>query len=255
MFRRIKNLFKGFIGLFIGGIERKNPEALLDVEKENLRRQIGEFNKGLATHAGLVERLLAQAKKLEAEEKDLRARTKAMLNAGNRETAAEHALRLQAVEKQHDEVATQLADAETRYKELIRARDVSVKSARDKIERLRRDIDDMKVQRAMGELNEMAAGMVTTIGGSGDTLSRLSEIVEDERTKAAGRARVSRDSLDLKDIHIKESEERALADMALADFAAAEGITLESKAPAPVSDSAESASPPAQGTMGPNVSQ
>jgi len=152
-------------------------------------------------------------------------------------------------------VATQLADAETRYKELIRARDVSVKSAREKIERLRRDIDDMKVQRAMGELNEMAAGMVTTIGGSGDTLSRLSEIVEDERTKAAGRARVSRDSLDLKDIHIKESEERALADMALADFAAAEGIALESKAPAPASENAESSSPPAQGTMGPNVSQ
>src|SRR5690606_39661758 len=56
------NLFKGFLGLFIGGIERKNPEALLEVEKENLRKQIGEFNKGLATHAGLVERLMSQAR-------------------------------------------------------------------------------------------------------------------------------------------------------------------------------------------------
>jgi len=255
MFKRISNLFKGFFGLFIGGIERKNPEALLDVEKENLRRQIGEFNKGLATHAGLVERLISQAKKLEAEENDLRARTKALLTAGNRESASEYALRLQTVDKQHDEVAQQLAEAETRYKELIRARDVSVKSARDKMDRLRRDIDDMKVQKAMAELNEMASGMITTIGGSGDTLSRLGDIVEDERTKAAGRARVSRDSVDFKGIHLKESEEKALADMALADFAAAEGISLEAKTPPAPEAAGESQTPPAQGTMGPNVSQ
>ena len=252
MFKRISNLFKGFLGLFIGGMERKNPEALLEVEKENLRKQIGEFNKGLATHAGLVERLLSQAKKLEAEENDLRAKTKALLTAGQREAAAENAYKLQAVDKQHDEIAKQLADAEVRYKELIRARDVSVKTARDKIDKLRRDIDDMKVQKAMAELNEMAAGMITTIGGSGDTLSRLSDIVEDERTKAAGRARVSRDSMDLGDINLKESEQKALADMALADFAAAEGIALEPKTPATTTEAPASTG---QGTMGPSISQ
>ena len=240
MFKRISNLFKGFLGLFIGGMERKNPEALLEVEKENLRKQIGEFNKGLATHAGLVERLLSQAKKLEAEENDLRAKTKALLTAGQREAAAENAYKLQAVDKQHDEIAKQLADAEVRYKELIRARDVSVKTARDKIDKLRRDIDDM------------AAGMITTIGGSGDTLSRLSDIVEDERTKAAGRARVSRDSMDLGDINLKESEQKALADMALADFAAAEGIALEPKTPATTTEAPASTG---QGTMGPSISQ
>jgi phage shock protein A len=224
----------------------------LEVEKENLRKQIGEFNKGLATHAGLVERLLSQAKKLEAEENDLRAKTKALLTAGQREAAAENAYKLQAVDKQHDEIAKQLADAEVRYKELIRARDVSVKTARDKIDKLRRDIDDMKVQKAMAELNKMAAGMITTIGGSGDTLSRLSDIVEDERTKAAGRARVSRDSMDLGDINLKESEQKALADMALADFAAAEGIALEPKTPATTTEAPASTG---QGTMGPSVSQ
>ena len=252
MFKRIANLFKGFIGLFIGGLERKNPEALLELERENMRRQIGDFNRGLASHAGLVERLISQVKSLDAEEKELRAKTKALLSAGNREASAEYALRLQGVDKQHDELATQLADAEKRYKELIRARDVSIKNARDKIEKLRRDIDDMKLQKAMAELNEMAAGMITTIGGSGDTLGRLSEIVEDERSKAAGRARVSRDSMDYSDIHLKESEQKAMADMALADFAAAEGIALEPKTP---NATPASESPPAngEGTMGPAV--
>jgi hypothetical protein len=99
----------------------------------------------------------------------------------------------------------------------------------------------------MAELNEMAAGMIGTLGGSGDTLNRLEEMVEEERSKAAGRARVARDSVDMSGTVLQEAEQKALADMALADFAAAEGIELKSDAPA-------SETPPAQGTMGP-VSQ
>ena len=56
MFRRLGNIIRGFLGLFVSGLERKNPQALLEVEKENLRKQIGQYNQGLASHAGLVER-------------------------------------------------------------------------------------------------------------------------------------------------------------------------------------------------------
>lgn len=249
MFSRIANLIKGFLGLFIGGLEKKNPEALLEVEKENLRKQISEFNQGLAAHAGLVERLMGQVKKLNKEEDELKAKTKALLQAGQREAAAEMALQYKNTDQQHADLASQLEGAESRYKELVRARDVAIKAARDKIESLRRGIDDMKVQKAMAELNEMAAGMVGSIGGSGDNLNRLEEMVEEERSKAAGRARVARDSVDMSGTVLKEAEQKALADMALADFAAAEGIALE-----PKEGSASSEAPPQQGTMGP-VSQ
>ena len=52
-------------------------------------------------------------------------------------------------------------------------------------------------------------------------------MVEEEREKAAGRARVARDSLDTSQVDMKEAEQKALADQALADFAAKEGIALE----------------------------
>ena len=250
------NLIKGFFGLFVGGLEKRNPEALLETEKENLRKQISEFNSGLAAHAALVERLIAEVRKLDAEETDLRAKTRANLQAGNREAAGNLAMRLQSVDKAHDSVRSQLEDAEKRYQELVRARDVSVKTAREKIEQLRRGIDDLKVQKAMAELNEMAAGMVTTIGGSGDTLSRLQEMVEEERSKAAGRSRVARDSVDMSGIEMKEGEQRALAEMALADFAAAEGIALEPQAKQESGIAA--AQVPAEtnrSTMGPAVSE
>lgn len=248
MLNRLTNLIKGFFSLFIGGLEKKSPEALLEVEKENLRKQISEFNKGLANHAALVEKLISRAKKLDKEEAELQAKTTALLKAGQREAAAKSALSFKNAQAEHDDVKTQLEDAETRYKELVNARDVSIKAAKDKIEELRRGIDDMKVQKAMAELNEMATGMVGEIGGSGDNLSRLSEIVEEERTKAAGRARVAKDSVDFTDIKVQEAEQDAMAEMALADFAAQAGIELEpdssSTPPTTTTDTTES-------TMGP----
>lgn len=247
MFRRLKNLVKGFFGLFIGGLEKRNPEALLDNEKENLRKQISQFNQGLANHAGLVEKLMSKAKKLDREETELRARTAANLKAGNREAAGKLALQLQKVDTEHDDVRTQMEEADARYKELVKARDVSVKQAKERIEQLVRDLDEMKSTKAMADLNEMASGMITDIGGSGDTLNRLEEMVEDERTKAAGRARVARDQIDMTGINETAAEQDALAELALADFAAAEGIELESDSAAPESAPSETT----KGSMGP----
>jgi phage shock protein A len=242
MFTRIANLFRGFLSLFISGLEKRNPEALLELEQENLRKQIASYNQGLANHAGLAERLMGQVRKLESEERELRARTTAHLRAGNKAAAAQNALRLQTVARELAENRAQMEQAETTYTDLVRARDVAVQAARSKIESLKGAINDMKMKNAMAEMNEMAAGMVGSLGGSGDTLNRLHEMVEEERNKAAGRARVARDSLDMSDVNIKEAEMQALADQALADFAAAEGLSLgEDPAAAPA---------PAQRSMG-----
>jgi phage shock protein A len=250
MWKRFTNLIRGFFGLFISGLEKQNPEALLEVETENLRKQIAQYNQGLASHAGLCESLMSQIKKLETEERDLRAKTSANLRAGNRTAAGQYALRLQTIQRELEENRKQLEQAESIYKDLLKARDVAVSSARAKIEALRSSISDMKMKRAMAELTEMASGMIGSIGGSGDTLDRLQTMVEEERTKAAGRARVARDSMDMSGVQLKEAEQNALADQALADFAAKEGIALDPSA------STGEASPAKEGpikSMGPQT--
>src|SRR5512136_102862 len=97
MFSRIANLFKGFLSLFISGVERSNPRALIEAEKENLRKQIARFNDNLATHAGFCERLMRQVKGLEVQERDLSAKAAAHLKAGNRQLAGQYALQLRTV--------------------------------------------------------------------------------------------------------------------------------------------------------------
>jgi phage shock protein A len=108
MLNRISNLFRGFLSLFISGLEKKNPEALLENEKENLRKQIARFNDSLATHAGFCERLMRQVKGLETQERDLSAKAAAHLKAGNRSVAGQYALQLRTVKEQLEENRRQI---------------------------------------------------------------------------------------------------------------------------------------------------
>jgi len=102
------------------------------------------------------------------------------------------------------------------------------------------------MKQAMAEIHEMSAGMITNIGGAGDTLNRLESMVTEERDKAAGRARVARDAVDMSGVEVKEAEMNALADQALADFAAREGIALKGAA-APAAERSMGAAEKPQG--------
>ena len=239
MWRRISNLFKGFLSLFISGIERQNPKALIEAEKENLREQIARFNDNLATHAGFAERLMRQVKKLEKQDNELAAKAAANLKAGNRSVAAQYALQLRTVKEQLEENRQQLEAAEATYKKLVKSRDVSVKEARAKIESLKRMLSETEMLEAQAELQEMASGMISSIGGSGDTLDRVEEYLDERRDKAAGRARVAASTIDTSEIEMKEGEQAALADAALNEFAAAYGIEVPAD-----EEGAEGAAPP-----------
>jgi phage shock protein A len=254
VFRRLANVIKGMFSSLVGGIERSNPDALLQLESDNLREQIAKYNQGLASHAALCERLMGQIKSQEVQERELRAKIKGHLRAGNKTAAGQHALRHQALSRDLTENNKQLEAAEKTYKDLLKARDVSIQSAKNKIDSLRRKMSDMKVKQATAELTEMAAGMVSEIGGAGDTLSRLEEMVEHDRAEASGRARVARDALSMADIDLQETEQDALAEAALADFAAEEGLAIEAdEAATPLPQDPEPGATETGKSMGPEA--
>jgi phage shock protein A len=218
MIKRLGNLIMGFLHLFTAALEERNPEALLGLEQENLRKQLGNYNRGLSMHASLCERLITQVKRLENEERSLRVQTAALLRGGQRQKAAGFALRLQTVELDLQGSRTQLARAEEVYRELSRARDQSFKRAQTQIQALRFELDDLKIKRATVELTEAASGLITQIGGPGDTLKRLQELVENERDRAAGIARIAGDAMHSARFELIEAEQDALAEQALTDF-------------------------------------
>lgn len=246
MFKRIATLFRGFLGLFITGLEKSNPKALIEVEKENLRVQISKYNDNLATHAGFIEKLMRQIKEMEQKEKELTAKVTANIKVGNRSVAGQLALELQNLKGTLEENRQQLETSEETYKKLIKSRDVVVQEAQAKIEKLKRLLSETEMLEAQAELQEMAAGMIGSIGGSGDTLNRVQEYLEERRDKAAGKARVLSSSIDTKNVELKEAEQAALADQALAEFEAAYGMATPTQ---------ESDSPKPQKELGPKEAQ
>ena len=257
MWARIKNLVNGFLSLFISGLEKQNPRALIEAEKENLRKQIAQFNSSLATHAGFCERLMRQIKNLEAQEKDLAAKAAANLKVGNRAAAGQYALQLKTVKEQLDENRGQLKAAEETYKKLVKSRDVAVSEAQAKIESLKRMLTEAEMMEAQAELQEMAQGMISSIGGSGDTISRVEEALAERRDKAAGRARVASSTIDTNKVELMEAEQQALADQALTEFAATYGLEMP-PAPAqavPAAEASPSAPTPPAKDMGPAVKE
>lgn len=236
MFTRLMNVIRGFFSLFIKGLEAQNPQALIEVEKDNLRSQIARFNESLANHAAFVERLIRQVKNLRGQEKEFAAKIAANIKAGNRAAAGQLALRLQTVKGQLTENEEQLQMAEKTFKDLEKSRDVAVRDAQTKIEKLQNLVSETEMLEAQAELQTMAKGMISSIGGSGDTIARVQELVTERRDKAAGRSRVAAGSIDTTQVQLKEGEQAALGDQALAEFEASYGLSGQA-APEPTTES------------------
>ncbi len=220
---RIRRLWSAVAGSALTELETDHAGALLDLEREQLRRQVAEYNRGLAGHAALCERLRRAISRLEREAGELEAHVEARIAGDDRERAARDALRLEEVQADLEEQRRQLDGAERTFRDLVRSRDVAVEAARRKIEGLKRSIGELQVQRALAELTEMAAGLHGAIGVDEVSLDRLKEKVEDRRDFAVGRVRVAREAVDQATLEADDAAERALAEAALTRFEARRG--------------------------------
>lgn len=238
MWKRLSKIFKGFLSLFIKGIEASNPKALIEAEKESLREKVAKFNQNLAKQAGFVsrlERLLTDASKQETE---LIAKTQANLKAGNREIAGKYAMELKNLRQQIEGYKVSLQDARKAYEDLLKTKEVTVKEARNKLEELTRKLSQVEMKESEAELREMSAAMISEIGTDGDTIARIQESLDERLEEATGKAMVAKDSTDLTEVQMKDSEMKALEQQALAEFAANAGIEMPA-AQAPAEASAD----------------
>src|SRR5262245_37522928 len=95
MFGRIGRLFRGFLSLFISGLEERNPEALMEAARQEFRQKMAQYNMALARMAGVAERLKSQIKGKAQRAQELERRILANHQAGNMELAGSLARELQ----------------------------------------------------------------------------------------------------------------------------------------------------------------
>ena len=223
MLKRIANIIKGFFGLFVRGIEKSNPKALLQVEKDGLRDLIGRFNTQLAGVAGNVHKQEADLKKSEKESAALTTKVQTYIKMGNNEMAGQFAAKLQKESARQEQISEAHAELKGNYDQLVKSRDISVKAAKAKIEAMANKIEDIATAKIMAETNELASGLMTNLADN--NLGHLEEMLDEELNLAKGRVTVSQNPELLEELAFQEASQEVESASALAAFMATEGMS------------------------------
>ena len=224
LFSRLGRLVRGFFGLFISGLEERNPEALMDAAKQDFRNKMALYNQALARMAGIAERLKSQIKQKSTRGQDLERRIMANHRAGNLELAGSLARELQELKTdlQHDTI--ELADTEEAYQNNLRQAKLAQKEFEDKIRRLESQFSQVRVKEAQAEAASALSNVAFKVGDLGDTMKTVEEVLNKRYEMSAGKARLAKDLVDTNVLQEKEAERKALEQGALAEFLASQGI-------------------------------
>jgi phage shock protein A len=243
MFARIGRLVRGFLSLFISGLEEANPEALMEAARQEFRQKMTLYNLALAKMAGVAERLKVQVKGKATRAQDLERRILANHAAGNMELAGVLARELQELKADLTTDTQELQETEEAYQANLRQAKVSQQEFQDKVRKLEKQLSQVQIKEAQAEAATALSSVAFKVGDLGDTMKTVEDVLQKRYEVSAGKARVARDMVDMDTIREKESERKALEQNALAEFLASQGMQATPAAAGPT---------PAVKEMGPN---
>ena len=224
MFGRIGRLFRGFIGLFISGIEEANPEALMEAARQEFRGRMTQYNLALAKMAGVAERLKTQVNAKASRAQELERRILANHRAGNMELAGTLARELQELKADLETDTQELKETEEAYDANLRQAKLAQREFEDKVRRLEKQLSQVKIKEAQAEAASALSSVAFKVGDLGDTMKRVDEVLQKRYEVSAGKARLAKDMVDMEGVQEKENERKALEQVALAEFLASQGI-------------------------------
>src|SRR5882672_992511 len=230
---RIGRLFKGFFGLFISGLEERNPEALMEAARQEFRDKMTHYNLALAQMAGVAERLKNQIKTKTGRAQELERRILANHQAGNLELAGTLARELQELKADLTTDTQELQETENAYQGNLRQAKLGQKEFEEKINRLQKQLSQVKIKEAQAEAAAALSSVAFKVGDLGDSLKTVEEVLSKRYEQSAGKARVAADLVNMEKIQEKENERKALEQTALAEFLASQGIQAPAAAEAP----------------------
>jgi phage shock protein A len=233
IFARVGRLFRGFLSLFISGLEERNPEALMEAARQEFRDKMAQYNMALARMAGVAERLKGQIKMKAQRAQELERRILANHQAGNLELAGSLARELQDVKADLTTDTAELKETEEAYQANLRQAKVVQREFEEKVRRLEKQLSQVKIKEAQAEAAAALGSAVFKVGDLGDTMKAVEEILNKRYEVSAGKARVAKDLVDMEKIQEKEGERKALEQAALAEFLASQGIQAPAGAETP----------------------
>jgi len=203
-----------------------DPIAQLQYEYDDMVDQLKDGRQGLEQYRALVDSIVSQVTRQKQQILSLEAKIRAYLAAGDRETAAHFALELQAAKANLAENEAQLALHDGTYNNtLLKIQHASRKLAkvRDKIQKYDADL---RMSRAEAELAKVLQGIhVDVTSDFGQIEEAIQNEIDRNRAKMKVAADLSREGT--AEIRHEEATEKILADDALREFEASQGLNAE----------------------------
>jgi len=226
---KIWGAFKAQMNKFSNWIWGADPIAQMQYEYDKAVEELKGGREGLEQYRALVERVTRQVAQDRAHVKDLEAKVKAYLTAGERETAAKFALELQKAKQQLSENEGQLTMHETAYQNNV----TKIKHAMDKLAKVKEKIAgydaELKMSKAEAEMAKLAESFnfnVTTDFG------QIESVINDKISLNRAKARVAADmsGQGIADIKAEQKVEAAMAENALREFEVEMGMVTPATA-------------------------
>ncbi|MCA1649001.1 MAG: hypothetical protein LC753_01600 [Acidobacteria bacterium] len=174
--------------------------------------------------AGVAERLKSQVNGKATRAQDLERRILANHRAGNMELAGTLARELQELKADLGVDSQELTETEEAYQANLRQAKLAQREFEDKVRRLDKQLSQVKIKEAQAEAAAALSSVAFKAGDLGDTMKRVDEILQKRYEVSAGKARLAKDLVDIEAVTEKENERKALEQVALAEFLAAQGI-------------------------------
>lgn len=218
MFERLARLFRGFFGLFVSGLEEKNPKAMLEDLKNQLNAAKVRYN---TTTANIIAREKVAASKLKAAEKEL-ADCQRLVQEAKRQNDRELALQLLIKE---ETLNTQLETTRQAYEAIKMEAD----NARREFENFQNEmfqkmaqIEQLKAQADLAslkkEMNTLRSQYATDNGAGkiNDGLRQAEEMIQGRLAKEDAISELGQNSIDTKMRNLQASAAKSRAEEKLA---------------------------------------
>ncbi|MFZ5816746.1 MAG: PspA/IM30 family protein [Bacillota bacterium] len=228
-FERLGRLIRGFLSLFIGGLEERNPKALLEDIKNQLNAAKVRYN---TTTANIIAREKVAAAKLKSAEKELD-ECRRMIQEAKRQNDREMALQL-LIQEEH--LTAALETAQQAY-DAIKA---EADNARKEFENFQTEmfqkmsqIEQLKVQADLAdlkkEMNNLRSNYATENGAGkvNEGLKQAEELIQGKLAKEDAVAELGKNSIDTRMRDLKTSAAKSRAEEKLAALFGDDPVSLE----------------------------
>jgi len=218
MFARLARLIRGFFALFIGGLEEKNPKAMLEDLKTQLNEAKVRYN---TTTANIIAREKVAAAKLASAKKELD-ECQRLVQEAKRQNNREMALQLLI---QSENLEATLATTQTAYDAIKGEADNARKdfdNFQNEMFQKMSQIDQLKTQADLADLkrdmNALRSNYATDNGAGkiNDGLKQAEEIIQGRLAKEDAVSELGKNSIDAKMRDLRASASKSRAEEKLA---------------------------------------